>query len=407
MVTACLLHGAANRAEAATIVPIAVMWGAVVLGFRNRLGHVSPWALFAVAVAVRLVLVGTPPLLSDDLYRYLFEGKALWAGHNPLVAAPATLRGVDDALLAKVNHPEVSTVYPPVALLWFRLVAVADSTLAIQLGTALFDALTPLALLVATRRAWTAWVYALHPLPVLEGAGSGHLDLLAVGFAAWGVAAFRRGLPVAAGTALLAGGGVKLLPFALMPRVVLDLRRWWPIAGWLAIGLAISGPILGAGVDGLAGIERYARDWQFNPLAFGLVEPWLGTWTRPALVLAGGVVALLALRHRDPGRTWHELGTAFVVLSPTVHPWYLLWAMVPGLLCASPRAAAASVGYLPAYLVLLTFDPATGQWSEAPFLPWITWGPAIASWLLVYSRSEYPATMAYPPANSARNGSDR
>ncbi|MEM6929892.1 MAG: glycosyltransferase family 87 protein, partial [Myxococcota bacterium] len=348
-----------------------------------------------------------PPLLSDDLYRYLFEGEALWAGHNPLVSAPATLPGLDDPLLAKVNHPEVSTVYPPVALLWFRFLALAGTPHAVQLASALVDALTPLALLIATRRYWPAWVYALHPLPVLEGAQSGHLDVLAVGLAAWGVAASRRDRPIVAGTLLLAGGGVKLLPFALLPRVLQGLRRVWPLVAWAVVGLAISGPFLAAGVDGLAGIQRYAREWTFNPVVYALVEPWLGSWTRPLLVGLGGLVALRALRHRDPGRTWLEVGTGFVLLSPTVHPWYLLWALVPGLLCESGRWAAASVAYLPAYLVLLTFDPATGAWSEAPWMPVVTWFPAFVAYLVTHSRSEYPATIAYPPANSSKNGSDR
>ncbi|MEO0600276.1 MAG: hypothetical protein AAF211_02515 [Myxococcota bacterium] len=402
-----VLHSAGDRSEAAVVVAVTLLWGAVVLGLRNRLDRGTPWLVFGVALAIRFVLIGTPPLLSDDLYRYLFEGKALWAGHNPLVSAPATLPGLDDALLAQVNHPDVSTVYPPVALLWFRLLALAGTPTAVQLGSAMVDALTPLALLVATRRYWPAWVYALHPLPVLEGAHSGHLDVLAVGLAAWGVAAFRRNRAMAAGTLLLAGGGVKLLPFALLPRVLKQLRRVWPLLVWAALGLAISGPFVAAGVEGLAGIQRYAREWTFNPVAYALVDPWLGSWTRPLLVALGGAVALRALRHDDPGRTWLEIGTGFVLLSPTVHPWYLLWALVPGLLCESGRWAAASVAYLPAYLVLLTFDPATGEWSEAPWMPFVTWLPALVAFVATHSRREYPATMAYPPANSSKNGSDR
>lgn len=400
-VTAGLLHAASDRSEAASIVVVAILWGALVVAFRRWLNDESPVRLIAAALLVRLPLVGTPPLLSDDLYRYLFEGRALWAGHNPLLAAPETLTGVDDALLALVNHPDVSTVYPPVALLWFRLLGPLGTAFSVQLATALVDALTPLGLAIATRRAWPAWIYALHPLPVIEGAHSGHLDLLAVAFAVWGVAAWRRGWPIAAGTAFLAGGGVKLLPFALLPRVLWRLRhRWWVFVAWGGLGLAISGAVIEAGQAGLGGLQRYASEWQFNPLVFAFLEPWFEESTRFVLVPIGLLAGLWALRHPDPARTWLGMGTAFVILSPTVHPWYLLWAVLPGLLCLDPRWAVASVGYLPAYTVLLTFDPTTGEWSEATWLPYLTWGPVLAAYVLTPATNT-PQRSRSPPRTGA------
>ncbi|MEN0065546.1 MAG: glycosyltransferase 87 family protein [Myxococcota bacterium] len=396
-----LLHQAADRSEASIVVAIAILWGAVVVGLRRHLEAGSEWWLLGAALLVRLSFVGTPPLLSDDLYRYVFEGKALWAGHNPLTQAPQTLPGIDDELLALVNHPEVSTVYPPVALLWFRLLALFGTAWGVQLATALFDTLTVWGVRSATRHHWPAWIYALHPLVILEGAHAGHLDLVAVGFAVWGVAAFRHGRFAWAGTALVAGGGVKLLPFAFVLRPVLALRRRWiVILGWLLAGLAISGVYLEAGIDGLTGLRTYAREWSFNPLAFALVEPWLEEWTRPVLVAIGALVSLRALRHEDPARTWLEIGLAFVVLSPTVHPWYLLWAMVPGLLLEDPRGAAATLGYLPAYTILLSFDPATGQWTEAAWLPFLTWVPMLAIYLFTPAEST-PRQSHSPPQTAA------
>ncbi len=53
--------------------------------------------------------------------------------------------------------------------------------------------------------------------------------------------------------------------------------------------------------------------------------------------------------------------------------------------------------------MLLALDPATGVWSEAPWLWWVTWPPTLLA--LVYFR-DWRATTPYPVANSSRNGSE-
>jgi hypothetical protein len=100
---------------------------AVFVLVRRGAPALSPAVVVALALLVRLPLVGTPPLLSDDLYRYLWEGTVLGAGGDPFATAPAAWPGLDDVLRAHVNHPDVPSVYPPLALVWFRALALAGT----------------------------------------------------------------------------------------------------------------------------------------------------------------------------------------------------------------------------------------------------------------------------------------
>ena len=107
-----------------------------------------------VALALRAALVATPPTLSDDLYRYVWEGRVLASGsspyaHAPLDSALATLR--DAAIFPRVNHPELSAIYPPLAEAGFALVArVWFSLVAFKLWVLLHDvALCALLALIA------------------------------------------------------------------------------------------------------------------------------------------------------------------------------------------------------------------------------------------------------------------
>ena len=390
-VVTAALHLATERPSVAWVVPVTWLWGtAVVTGVRG--GWSLPRTL-AVAAALRLALVGTPPWLSDDLYRYLWEGLALGRGYQPLYDAPATIEGLAPGLRAQVTHAHLPSVYPPLAMLWFRLLSLLGGTAAAaQLATSLVDLVIVAAL--HRRHPATALVYAMLPIAVLESGAGAHIDVVAVAFAA---AAVAVGPARSAGALLLwAGGLTKLFPFVALPTALLRLgpRRGLAV---LAAGATLTAwllwPHLRAEVP--PGLVAYGTQWSFNGFAWTLLHPVLGTSTRATLLAVGASVGLWSLaRRRDPLHVWHDLATAFVFLSPTLHPWYVLWAVVPDLFLGRRAWAAASVWLSGSYLVLATFDPATGAWAEAPWLWWVTWWPALVALGVSYPRSDARPTAA-------------
>lgn len=381
---ALVLHTVAERGGAVRILPLAYVWGvwAVVRG--PRLADHGAAVLFGVALAVRLPLVGTPLHLSDDLYRYLWEGGALAAGHDVFVEAPASLVGLDDALLAHVNHAALPSVYPPVALVWFRFLAVFGAPVAVQGLTAAVDAVTAVGIRAAGGRAGPAWVYALHPLAAIESASGGHIDVLAVALTAIGLAAWRAGRRDAAWAAIVAGALAKLFPGVLAPVLLrhVGVRRavvWVAVGGavalamtaWLAPSVLVRVP---------AGVAAYATTWEFDGFVFPWLVPVFGDDARRIVAAVAGLAVVATwVRVRDPVRAWAAIGAVFVCTTPTMHPWYALWLLVPASIAGIDGVAAGVVPLLGAYTVLLAYDPATGGWSEAPWLWWVTWPPAFAA----------------------------
>src|ERR1043166_8043737 len=71
------------------------------------------------AVIFRLSIIFAPPYLSDDIYRYIWDGRVQSAGINPYQDVPANeslakLR--DDRIYPKINRRGYArTIYPPVA----------------------------------------------------------------------------------------------------------------------------------------------------------------------------------------------------------------------------------------------------------------------------------------------------
>lgn len=330
--------------------------------------------LWAVPVVSRLLLLATEPTLSDDVYRYLWDGHVLTNGINPYryaVAAPA-LDGIEIPIRELVNNPDLSTPYLPTAQLVFALLALTlpTSALAVQAVMAALDVavavvlwrLLPQAGFPARR----AMLYLWHPLVIVEAAHGAHFDSLMTVLAC--TALLVAVAPRAPSTALAAGPGRgerwrRLLDQAVSP-IALALAAltrvlpvlfapvlWWrwtwsqralsvatTVLLLLPFGLGSAGWGLGGAADGTGvfGSARvYAAEFRFNAVPATWLERWLGG---PADVVTG--VTMLALltwtwwRARsangaDPADVRRQLRLlavpllGYVVLTPVLHPWYL------------------------------------------------------------------------------------
>src|SRR6267142_6772022 len=148
----------------------------------------------------RLSIVFAPPYLSDDIYRYVWDGRVQAAGVNPYRYAPTDpalehLR--DDKIYPRINHNYAPTIYPPLAeAIWFVTTRVSESVTWMKITVILFEGIAIWAVmqllgLVGLPR-HRILLYAWHPLTVWEFAGSGHLDGIAIAFIALALLSRRR-----------------------------------------------------------------------------------------------------------------------------------------------------------------------------------------------------------------------
>ncbi len=383
------------RGDAQTYVALAVTWSAAAACCAWSVGGQPqiPKRVLLTAIGLRILALATEPTLSDDVYRYLWEGRVLAAGLDPFQLPPNApeLAHLRDAIWGLVNHRDVSTIYPPLALALFELVArLAPGALAWKTLAGLAD-LTCLALiaLLARRRgvgAWAPTLWALLPLPVLESAGSGHLESLAIAPLLLGlVLAERR--PIAASAAATFGSLVKLLPLALLAPL-LARRSTGSRAGAVAMAgglwaLAVL-PWLDTGHALGRGFGRYYESWAFNGSLFPLLEALTGDpgVSRALGTALGALVCAWALWRRPDPAVWllWAFG-ALVLLSPVVHPWYLLWPLAPALITGAwPWAVLAATVQL-SYLVLGSYDQTSSAWVETWWIPWVEYPPLVlAAW---------------------------
>ena len=385
----------------------------------------SPWSapgtgaiMAGFAVLFRLLLLDTAPSLSDDIYRYVWDARVQAAGGNPYAQPPdaPSLTGLRDEDWSRINHPEVVTVYPPVAQWFFRAAhLVWPGVTGLKAGLVLCDLLLVAVLwrlLQARRqRPERALLYAWHPLPVIEIAGNGHVDILGVALmmlALLFLAHGRRHVSAAALAAAILAKAVPVLCLAAFwrhwaPPDSGPWRRWldpgprWPLV-WVPAGVAAAClPYADAGAAMWSGLRTFAVKWRHNDSLYGLVYSLLADpkpgweWDDGALLTARWIcLAALALvtmaaaaRWADPvGAAAASMG-ALLLLSPVVHPWYLLWvlAFLP-MLPAPPWIAFSWLAFL-GYQVLGAYR-GSGVWQPEEWVVWAEYGPVylLLGWTL-------------------------
>jgi hypothetical protein len=380
-----------------------------------------PLAVLAAAL-FRLLLLAGPPLLSPDLYRYLWDGEVSRSGRSPYARAPADPVFDEDAgpWRERINHPELPTIYPPAAQAAFRGVASLGGGPRAWKAVAASADLLVLLLLAGwpgprSRRLAATFLYGWNPLVVVETAGSGHVDILGVALLALGarwVLAGRREESALAWT-----GSLLVKPVALAALPAFFRRCGW-LRSLLLAGCATAllyWPYRRLGLGALGSLGTYLRSWSFNSPVYeslrvaletvraeALLKTVLGwgqgllgdpAWLRglygqvhpeavARLLLALALTLLVALVwRRGPGLTRELLlvMAGATLLAPTLHPWYLLWVL--------PWAAlerSAPLLLLSALLPLSYLAAATGGSPGAPLLA-LQFGPP-ALWALVLAR---------------------
>ncbi|MGH7056127.1 MAG: glycosyltransferase 87 family protein [Stellaceae bacterium] len=330
--------------------------------------------VLVVAAALRLGPLLAPVALSTDIYRYVWDGRVAAAGINPyryIPTDPHLLRLRDPVIFPRINRNNYAlTIYPPVAQMLFLLAHVlGGGVMALKLLFVALEAVGIAALVFVLGRTGrpreTILIYAWHPLPIWEIAGSGHVDAAVVAFVGLALAAAVSGRRAGSGAALAAATLIKFLPAVIAPA----LWRWRDrrfVIAFIMVAIAAYLPYIDVGRRVLGFLPGYVKEerlssgggfWALDLARQVAAVPATAYFAVAVLVMAG--LALAALR-RPPGApaslSWAMiLATAATVLASPHYPWYFVWLVA--LLSVAPWGPAL---WPTLTAFLLYWDPRTG-----------------------------------------------
>jgi alpha-1,6-mannosyltransferase len=380
---------------------------AIVLVRRVGLPRHAMWIVLTAAVAMRAIAFAAPPLLSSDMYRYVWDGRVQRAGINPyryLPDAPELAFLRDGTVYPLINRADYApTIYPPAAEGLFALAAViAPGVYGMKVMMAAFDTLAIVALLrllrLAGRHPAQVLIYAWLPMPVWEFAGNGHIDAAASGLLALALLIAAHGRPVRTGIVLAAAALTKFLPAVVLP--AFWRPRDWRLPAAFVLSVAVFyAPYLGVGRRVLGFLGGYVTEEKighgggiFVLEALDRLLP-LPRWATAAYAVAV-LVVLAAIAGRfvfftalpaAPGdravlqaRQAAILGAVLLVALSPHYPWYFGW-LAP-LACL---ASLASVTWLLAAAPLIALGPI-----EHLLIPTAVYVPAAALAVLDFRRAQ-------------------
>ena len=353
---------------------------------------------------------------SDDVNRYLWEGRILAHGMSPYVHAPddpslVALAG-DDPYHPAINHPDMPAAYPPLVISLFAVLSqVAYTPLAIKLFMIVFDLGTLWALygLLRQRHLAVRWcvLYALSPLVLYSFAGHGHFDAIQNFFLLAALFCYgkRRWMWMFA----CAGLAIQSKYVAVLAVPFLLRRDNWRYA-WLAGAAALLPFVPVLAIDHrnmFSCLAEFSSRFAFNGCVHGfLLSVFRSLPVATALtraMLLGSVLAAYWKLHPERNPRYRDdalSGTVFVlgallVLSPTVHFWYLTWILPLVILRPSAPWLLLSLTAA-AYFPVIGVQYVTGKWElplAAQLLEWLPFCLLLArDGCLAWQRSRSGAT---------------
>ncbi len=375
------------------------------------------WLILGVAIGLRAYVLLFDPLLSSDIYRYVWDGKVQATGINPyryVPADPALASLRDGTIFPHINRATTAvTIYPPVAQFFFLIVTrIGENVTVMRLALVGCEAVTVAIIALFLRRMnWPVTrvvAYLWHPLPLWEIASSGHVDALML-------ALMLLGLWIAlSGHALR---GAALIAFSVLVKpyvapVLAGIWRPWDLkmplvviaiitlcylpylsVGWGVLGFLTQGYLREEGIS--AGNDLWPLAlWR---LVFGEHHGDVVFYVATAalvLLFAGLAVARrgdrpIASRLADINRL---LLLTLLLLSPN-YPWYFL-AVTP---------FVALCGSLPNWFVSIAALLLTEQLDWDFYIPRmmtksILFGGLVLAWAFATWRSRVPRTAEARPS---------
>ncbi|MEZ4825913.1 MAG: glycosyltransferase 87 family protein [Bacteroidia bacterium] len=301
------------------------------------------------------------PALSDDFFRFVWDGRLMVGGVNPFSALPesyinnpelATNLHLTPELFTGLNSKTYFTIYPPVLQGIFYLASfifpqsLPGAVQVMRLFIVLAEAGSIYLMILLLRRFqqddWQIALYALNPLVIVELTGNLHFEALMIFFLLWALWLLVEGKWIGSSLPFALAVGSKLLPLMLLPLLI--RRLGWQktmIYGFLVA--AFTGVLFIPFFDRETfinlsrSIDLYFHKFEFNASLYYLIR-WVGyRFTGYNVIQIIGkylamvsALAILIYSYREKSPGWKNLPESFVwvflfyfSLTSIVHPWYV------------------------------------------------------------------------------------
>lgn len=316
-------------------------------------------------ILFRLIFLLVEPNLSQDFYRFIWDGELVLSGINPYLQSPDTIMENGGILLANAQelHNGMGSLsarhfsnYPPLNQLLFAisaflggksimgsLIAMRSIIILADIGIYYFGKKL---LRYLNRSPYLIFWYFLNPLVIIELTGNLHFEGVMLFFFIWGLCLITLNKWLFAAIAFACSISVKLVPLMFLPLFITYFGFRKSMKFYIVLGLGILMGVLPFYSSEF--LNNYANtvglwfsNFEFNAGIYNLikqiaikfdVKPWELIKIYGKLVpyiMIGFVLLLTFLRDNKKmpilisSMLW--VLVLYYFLSSTVHPWYIIF----------------------------------------------------------------------------------
>jgi hypothetical protein len=312
-----------------------------------------------ITVLLRGAVIFSFPNLSDDIYRFIWDGKLIWEGIHPFLYTPEEViqnhlvtTQMYKTLYPLLNSPHYFTVYPPICQTIFAIStklfpnSIYWSAVSMKMILGLFDIgsiiLMQKVLIKEQLPKKNVLLYALNPLIIIELCGNAHFEAAMIFFFLLGIYFYNQQKVILSGIALAFSIASKLLPLLLLPFFIKNLlneigfknlRRF--ASALFITTLLLFLPLYDAQFVQNMGtsLNLYFQKFEFNASIYYLLR-WVGFqifgYNQIAIIgPALGAMVFLTLfywafcKKRTLYQNFLWSITLYLLCATIVHPWYL------------------------------------------------------------------------------------
>tara|TARA_Y100000589_G_scaffold131573_2_gene125360 strand:+ start:397 stop:2370 length:1974 start_codon:yes stop_codon:yes gene_type:complete len=348
----------------------------------------APKYFFGIPLLVLLInsfsirLIMTEFQFSDDVYRYTWEGHIQNHGYNPYTIAPDNeeIKHLVWKGYEVPNHANLTTIYPPLSLYFFRLVSLVtlDYSIYQYLFLALDILVIGLILYLLNLRGdplENIIYYALNPVCIVAFSAQAHLDILMLLWLVLGIIFYYRQFWLAMWVCLSLAVLSKLLVLLLVPCFI-NYKNWSSFSSFLVVLLFGYAPFLSDGVHIFETFFIFGTKFEYNSSLFGVLNFLIQNQILSLIILfiCSALICCWSIVFFDDALLAGIIVVScFLLCAPTVHYWYL--SLLVPFLCFHRRNSlllwCATSGAWFAVLQSIHF----GDFQHFPYYQILQYGP--------------------------------
>lgn len=345
----------------------------------------------------RATLIPSSPSTSDDVYRYIWEGKIIYNGHNPFDAPPndVSLKYLhSEKLPALVTFKNMTAIYPPFAQLVFisGYILGGESDKGLKLIYLLCEFITLVfiikILLLRKQNPNFIILYAWLPLPIMEYFINSHIDAVGITFFVIFIYYILQNKYFAASPFFAISILTKMFPAIVFPLIIKKIglkKTFYFLIITLVIIFLFQYPFMPREGVLLESLSKYLRKWSFNGSLYKVLYFILhdGSTVRIILMVLFIIsVGSISIKYNDFLKAVYAVWICFIIFSATIFPWYLGW-----IAAINPVFAFSSIISLFFTSNASNFTPMADGWQEFWWVSLIEYVPFYV--LLIFESKKY------------------